>query len=251
MIKKIVFLALAIVPAALWAQEMVPVEDDIIRATVDSGSPYYYPSLLMRYEAGDTTLTNRDYHYLYYGYAYQDSYKPLDPVVGEDNVLMLLEQYPLPDADQSLEIIAAAMRVFRQDPFSPKNLNFMAYSYAMAGDTVNARINADRVEKILWVIDNSGTGIKEGSPKHVLWFSHANDYLASRDLNIYSRMIVSRSVEYVRLTKKDGNIKGYYFDFGRMYWKKPENPERNRQRGGFELNGIKVGRNRNTTTPAR
>ncbi|MCC8035823.1 MAG: DUF4919 domain-containing protein [Rikenellaceae bacterium] len=249
--KKLAVLFIFACPLFVNGQEMVPDEDSILANIIDPASPYYYPSLMLRYEAGDTTLTLRDYHYLYYGYAYQDSYKPLEKIAGEDRVLSLLEQYPVPDTEQAESIIEAAMRVFRQDPFSPKNINFMAYAYSMAGDSVNAAVNLDRVNKILWVIDNSGSGLKEGSPKHILWFSHANDYLASKDLNIYSRMIRSRSVEYVRLTKKDGNAKGYYFDFGRMYWKQPENPDRNRKPGGFELNGIKLGRNRNTETPAR
>ncbi|MCD8072673.1 MAG: DUF4919 domain-containing protein [Alistipes sp.] len=249
--KKLAAILILASPFYLSAQEMVPDEDTILANIIDPGSSHYYPSLILRYEAGDTTLTHQDYHYLYYGYAYQDSYKPLEKLIGEDRVLSLLEQYPVPDPDQAEAIVEAAMRVFQQDPFSPKNLNFMAYAYSMAGDSINAAINLDRINKILWVIDNSGTGLKEASPKHVLWFSHANDYLASKELSIYSRMIRSRSVEYVRLTKKDGDTKGYYFDFGRMYWKQPENPDRNRKSGGFELNGIKLGRNRNTDTPAR
>ncbi|MBO5686220.1 MAG: DUF4919 domain-containing protein, partial [Alistipes sp.] len=53
-----------------------PVEEDILERITDQNSPYYYTGLMMRYENGDSTLTDEDYHYLYYGYAYQAEYKP-------------------------------------------------------------------------------------------------------------------------------------------------------------------------------
>ena len=62
----------------LMATAKIPVEEDIIRQTLDSESPYYYPNLMLRYQSGDDSMTEEDYHYLYYGYAYQDAYKPLN-----------------------------------------------------------------------------------------------------------------------------------------------------------------------------
>ena len=43
--------------------------DAILRETIDTGSPYYYPAIYMRYMSGDTTLTLEDHRHLYYGYA--------------------------------------------------------------------------------------------------------------------------------------------------------------------------------------
>ncbi len=250
--RRLIALLTVIIPLGAAAQAMVPDDDYILRATIDYESPYYYPSLMLRYEAGDTTLTREDYHYLYYGYAFQEAYKPLDPVQGEPRVLALLEAYPEPDSLQAAELVHAAIQVFRQDPFSPRNINFLAYGYAMMGDSVNAAVNADRLEKILWVIGNSGTGLNEKSPRHVLWFAHTNDFIAAQGSSIESRLVKTKTVEYVRLTEKDeNNLKGYYFDFGRIYRNSPDNPVRNRRSEGFELNGIRLGRNRNTDTPTR
>ena len=67
----------------------VPVEEDILDRITDTSSPYYYTGLMMRYNAGDETLTDEDYHYLYYGYAYQDAYKPLNTNPDLDRVLLL------------------------------------------------------------------------------------------------------------------------------------------------------------------
>ena len=64
---KNLLLTLLLLPALAAAK--VPVEEDIVAKTSDPDSPFYYTSLMMRYNAGDETLTDEDYHYLYYGYA--------------------------------------------------------------------------------------------------------------------------------------------------------------------------------------
>lgn len=251
--KKAVLLFLVSIAVAplIGVAQRVPDNDNILKAIINSESPYYYPSLMMRYEVGDTTLTLDDYHYLYYGYAYQDSYKPLESIPAEDKLLMLLEAGE-PTEGGAYELIDYAKEVMKYDPFSPKNINFLTYAYMTVGDEENARINADRFGKILTTIESSGTGLRENSPWHVLWFSHATDVIGSRDLKIGSRTVRSRTVEYVSLQKRDGNVKGYYFDFGRMYWKRPEKPQKEKRVDGFKINGIQVGGGKNNTkTPAR
>ena len=69
--KRLLLLSL-LVPALAAAG--VPDEDMILDRTMDAQSAFYYPALMMRYNAGDETLTDEDYHYLYYGYDYRDEY---------------------------------------------------------------------------------------------------------------------------------------------------------------------------------
>ena len=58
-------------------QLMVPDNEDILRRTIDSDSPYWLPRLLGRYLNGGEGLTDEEYHYLYYGYTYHENYKPV------------------------------------------------------------------------------------------------------------------------------------------------------------------------------
>lgn len=238
---------------ALTAQQRVPDEEDILARIVDGSSEYYYPSLMLRYEAGDTTLTFDDYHYLYYGYAYQEAYRPLEPIEGEAELLMVLERSPEPSFTEASELLHYAKVVMEADPFSPKNLNFMAYAYSIMGDTLNAQVNMDRMEKIFATIASSGTGLRENSPWHVLWFSHASDMVASMGLEILGRQVRTRTVEYIKIIRNNsGDPKGYFFDFGRMYWRRPENtPKRQKRVSGFELNGIPIGGKHSTQAPDR
>ena len=50
-------LLLLLLPALAGAK--TPDENDILDRTLDSSSPFYYPNLMMRYNAGDSTLTPR------------------------------------------------------------------------------------------------------------------------------------------------------------------------------------------------
>lgn len=237
--KRIVLLLLLLLPIVAAAQ-IVPDNEDILKRTIDSSSPYYYPSLMLRYQSGDKTLSLKDYHYLYYGYAYRPEYKPLDTIEAEDRVLMVLERGDLQKHDAE-ELLHYAWEVMSHDPFSPKNLNFMTYAYGILGDSINEAISADRFEKIIATIEGSGSGIKENQPMHVLRFSHAADVLNARGLAIKDRKVVALDTEFIYLTEKDKNgQRGYYFDFGRMYWNRPDEAPKKEQR--WQFNNLPVKR---------
>lgn len=239
-LRLIAAVSLCFVAVTAFAQFNVPDNDKIRLVTNDAASPYYYPALMLRYQGGDTTLTAQDYHYLYYGYAFQDKYQPLEPIIWTDKIYSVFERRDTLDREDAVEIISLAKRVMEQDPFSPGNINYMTYAYGILGDTLNVTINADRFSKILGTIEASGTGLTEKSPWHILWFSHAADLMTTRGYEAVKRNIVSRSVEHVLVPKNDQNIDGFYVDYSRMYWKRPENtPEVNTGKG-FLLNGIKV-----------
>lgn len=220
--------ALSLLPVATIAgAQMVPDNEQILAKTLDAASPFNYTSLMMRYKAGDMTMTIEDYHYLYYGYAFREEYQPLNAIPAESRILAIFDASETPDLAGMEKIIEYGKEVMEADPFSPRNLNFLAYAYGAIGDTVNESINFDRFLKVSEVIEASGNGLKEGTPKHILRFEHAADVLNAQGLAINKRMVVSRTVEYIALEKRDSKgSKGYYFDFSRVYWKKPENMER-------------------------
>lgn len=237
--KKAIFLILLLfLPALSFAQLRVPDNDDIFNRTVDRDSPFYYPALMLRYNAGDLTLTEEDYYYLYYGYAYTDDYSPLSTIPAEDRVLVVFEATENPDYNQMLEIISAAREVMKKDPFSPKNLNFLTYAYGSIGDTINERINHERMTKIINTIAKSGTGEKDNSPMHVIKFSHAADLLTSRGLTITNRRVEAKGIEFISVAERENRNRGYYFDFSRVFWSVPEDmpkPERRWQFNNLPL----------------
>ncbi|MDE7078125.1 MAG: DUF4919 domain-containing protein [Alistipes sp.] len=233
---------LLFIPA--WVGAQVPVEDDILARTLDSSSPFYYTTLMMRYREGDPTLSDLDYHYLYYGYAYQEAYKPLQPSPELDRLLLLASSV---DADhpqtETLEaIIAAGNDVLARDPFSPKVLNLMAFAYDMLGEREQAAAYAARMSGVLRAIFASGDGLSQKSPRHVLMFDHALDVLDAEELSYGKARVISRTVEFVPLLKpylvEGRKRRGFYFDFGRVYWNKPEGYTYKRDRT-WQFNNLK------------
>lgn len=214
--------------APLCGGAKIPDEEDILRQTMNSTSPYYYPNLMLRYRAGDDTMTEEDYHYLYYGYAYQDAYKPLNTNPDMDRAMMIAQTINFDDPSrESLEkLISAVTDALERDPFSPGMLNLLAFAYGKLGDARNEQINYNRMNCILSTIEESGDGLRESSARHILMFGHALDLLSAHDRHYGKARIVSRSVEYVPLLEpvrtEEGRVKGYYFDYSRIYRNKPD-----------------------------
>ncbi len=225
MIKKILTIAL-LLPTMLWAK--VPDEEDILLKITDTQSGVYYPDLMLRFEMGDITLTEEEYHYLYYGYQYRDEYRPTESNPQLDNLIVLAAEIdPDKPSVSTLEsVISLADQILMRDPFNPKVWNILAYAYGALGDHIKEREAYDRVNKILQTIDSSGDGLREKSPKHILMLDHALDFMASQSLNPARAMVISRDVQFVPIKvpiKVDGKrFKGYYFDYSRIYKNKPE-----------------------------
>lgn len=228
-----------IIDQILSTQEypQAPDNDAILAATVNSASPYYYPALFMRYTSGDMSLTLEDFRHLYYGYAYRPNYRPLESVASNDRILMILEANANPTAEDCQNIIAQAEEVLRYEPFNPGTLNFLTYAYGLLGDTINEQKSAYKMDMVLRTIASSGTGLTEDSPWHVLYTSHSLDFCAWLEQIMYKRIIISRTVEFISLSKPEGRLKGYYFDYGRVYWNKPET-YKGQISNGLQLNGV-------------
>jgi hypothetical protein len=221
--RKILAIVLAMWAAGAQAQVRVPSEDDILANTLSPESPYFYRPMLERYMAGDTSLTAEHYFYLYYGWAYEPGYDARAPLPGEEAIADIFARQGSaaytgqPTSDEARALLEAARLNMLVDPFSPSNINIMTFACELLGDTVGARVNADRFQKIVAAITSSGTGLRERSPWHILRYSHADDIIEARGLKIINRQVRSRDVEYIQVERNAKGVKGYFFNFGRIY----------------------------------
>ena len=228
----------------LMAQEnnvRVPDEDDILHQTLSATSPYYYTNLMLKYRSGAEKLTEEEYFYLYYGYLYQESYRPFVDNRALDEMLLIMSSIDveMPSVAQLQSLIESGLEAMELDPFNPKVLNMLAFAYGALGDAQREQLYFDHLNGVLHTIESSGTGLKESSPWHILMFSHAYDLLASKGYQYGQSRIISRNVEYVPLTKvlKD-KIKGFYFDYSRVYRNKPDEVVIKRDRT-WQFNNLK------------
>lgn len=230
--KKLILLLLSslLITSSLMAQEAtqeprVPEEEDILRQTLSTSSPYYYTNLMMKYRLGTEEMSDMEYYYLYYGYVYQESYRPFATNKALDDMFNVMSGLnpSQPTVGQLEALIEYGVASMELDPFNPKVLNIMAYAYGALGDSQREKQYYNHLNGILRAIESSGTGLKEESPWHILMFSHAYDVVASKGYAYNESKIISRSVEFIPLMKKTHDkIKGYYFDYSRIYRNKPE-----------------------------
>ncbi len=204
---------------------VVPTEEEILSKTLDVTSPYYYTNLMLKYRSGAESLTAEEYYYLYYGYYYSEEYRPFVENKAFDAMVDVMAGLnPSQPTIGQLEIlIERGTEALEVDPFSPKVLNIMAYAYGALEDKERELLYFNHLNGILGAIERSGTGLKEESPWHILMFSHAYDLLASKSYIYNEARIISRSVEFVPLrTKSHDGTKGFYFDYSRIYSRKPD-----------------------------
>lgn len=217
----------------------VPTEDDILAKTLSTDSPYFYRPMMMRYMEGDATLTDDHYYYLYYGYAYEADYDAHRELPGRASMSDILRRTENPTREEALAIAEAGRLNMTVDPFSPGNLNLMTWAYETAGDTLNARLSAARFRGVVKAITSSGTGAREKSPWHILRFSHADDVVAARGFTTVDRQVRSRTVEYIQVDRNRVGVKGFFFDYGRIYWKPYDGPRVERERNWL-FNGYPI-----------
>ena len=247
MIRRLLSIILLVValPVAAMAQEdnkvRVPDEEDILRQTLSTSSPYYYTNLLLKYHNGSEKLTADEYFYLYYGYLYQEDYRPFSKNEALDEMLMLMSSVDTskPSVSQLEAIIERGVDALNIDPFNPKVLNILAFAYGALGDSRREQLYYDHLNNILATIESTGTGLKEGSPWHVLMFSHAYDLLAAKGYQYGEGKIISRTVEFVPVVKRASEkTKGFYFDYSRVYRNKPDDVTFKRERT-WQFNNLK------------
>lgn len=223
--KRLLLLLALLLPLMGWAK--IPDEDDILRKTMDSSSPFYYPNLLMRYNNLER-LSEEEYHYLYYGYAYHENYKPTatNNAVDELYASMLGLNTDRPETQQIEQIISVCNDAMMVDPFNPTVLNMLIFAYGARADKQKEEAYFYHLQGILETIKSSGDGRSEKYPMHIIMFSHAVDVVSSMGVASKRPEIISRSVEYIPLVEPrrvpDGKIKGFYFDYSRIYRNKPE-----------------------------
>ncbi|MBE6198084.1 MAG: DUF4919 domain-containing protein [Rikenellaceae bacterium] len=229
-------LSLFVVASAIGA---TPNNDRIFANINDVDSPFYYPNLILRYKEGKP-MSKEEYHHLYYGYAFQPSYKPLEVNSAMARVQEVMARISIdkPSIHDIDELIAAGLAAMEHDPFSPTLLNILVYAYGASGDRVRELAYSDHLNGILRCIEESGDGLKEKSPMHIIMFSHGLDYIASKNINYLKGRIISRTVEFVPFDFPKDKVKGFYFDYSRIYWNKPENYTFKRERT-WQFNNLK------------
>jgi len=110
----IIFFALS---ASVWSQQLPGLAVDSLYAKVKNpNSAFFYDSLFARYSRGDRGLSDRDFHYLYYGFIFHDGYDPEGDRSNEESFFQQIDNKNYASAYQT------GIELLRQDPFHPEYL---------------------------------------------------------------------------------------------------------------------------------
>ncbi|MFI3298872.1 MAG: DUF4919 domain-containing protein [Rikenellaceae bacterium] len=197
-----------------------PPDMDVVRAAITNpASDYYYESLFERYEALDSTLTFDDYFHLYYGFAEQVSYMPLLDNTARTELEEILSGRSTPTVSDYERAIVLINTILTIEPFNLRDINALAYVYAMVGDESRAEQLMQRVEVIAQVIMSTGTGLAEKEPWWIIYFAHAEDIVSLLGHTQQGiPIIISKDVELLSIVKEKGRKqKGCYFNYSLIY----------------------------------
>ena len=153
-IKIIVILSVALFQS-LYGQKISNIDFDEIKLAIqDSSSIYYYPLLIERYQQFDTTFTEREYKYIYYGNIYSDRYNPYG-MTGNDNGIKFFDLFKQGKFD---EAIPYGQEIINENPVNLRILFRILVCYHNLGDRQSAQKYANMYFPLLDVIYNSGDG---------------------------------------------------------------------------------------------
>lgn len=218
MCRTIFFLALLFIPVGLFAQDddddyRVPDYGSINEMTHDPNSAFYYPNLMERYKNNDTTLGQRDYTMLYFGYPLQKQYNPLTGFEIEDeNIKRIFSKDKLLAADLQ-DIIKESKNYLEKFPFDLKKLNLVFIASKELGDSTTQNIYLEKIRKIALTILSTGDGMHKETAFHVI--SLPDEYAMIKMLGYQydgTAQLAGNNCSFLSIAGNSDNIGGFYFN---------------------------------------
>lgn len=137
-------------------EKLDPVDLDFVKAQIlDPSSPYFYPSLMQRFEQNETIMTALDYRMLYLGTMFQEDYNPYRRSIYTDMVepLTFKTRHTRAELDTMIKYTSLALA---DTPFDLSQMNFLIYALREKGKVNLANIWQYRMNRLLESIVSSG-----------------------------------------------------------------------------------------------
>jgi hypothetical protein len=196
-----------------------PVDFKTVRSAVTSKkSVFYYPVLFERYRNNDTTLSHEEFRYLYYGYTFQDEYRPY-AVHDADSLVTDLMGKDNPTTEDFSVILGHCREILQLHPFSIRILLTSAIACSRMGNTIEATLYYFKYRSILSAILSSGDGATEQSAWSVILISDEVELIRSLEFvpSGKQKMIAKSLCEFIYVMANDYGVEGFYFDISRPF----------------------------------
>lgn len=195
-----------------YAQQVLTVNFTEVEASITNAtSPFYYPTLMERFQKFDSTLTAQDFHHIYYGNYFQLEYLPYSTNESQKQLYNLLRTREFNEA------LIHGKLAFTQEPLNLKVLFGMYVCYSNLGETKLADNYLFLYYGLLSALFNSGDGKSVETAFVVLSVDDEYEMVASLNLRVKKQELVLGPTDVLHVEKnKSSKKKGPKYK--RMYF---------------------------------
>ena len=212
----LLFFSLVFISGAKAQSEVEKPDFDAIASIVnDKNSASYYPRLMERFMANDSTLLLEDYRNLYYGFAMQEDYNPyrISPFAKKVNEYSSAESLDGAQCDSIIKYSTLAIGDF---PFDTRSMNMLIYAFQNKGLAAQQKIWTDKLRNIIDAVLSSGDGLSEDSPYYVIYAPHEYELINLQGLTAKKQVLANAYTDYVTVEPNDFDVTGFYFNISKL-----------------------------------
>ncbi|MBQ9864285.1 MAG: DUF4919 domain-containing protein [Bacteroidales bacterium] len=201
-----------------------PNYEQIKKDCTDKHSFRYYPNLVKRFAAVDTSLQVEDLQTLYYGQAFLDGYNPYQRYDEFDQIRAIMNKDEAPTIEDTRMIVKLANAVIAKNPAEPMAYYYKFVGQSMAceyfgGDTAEMQKSQLQFQMLFYTIASTGNGITPEVAMHVVNTSH--EYMMMNMYGFSSRQQALMSIEghnydMFVLDSNDYAVDTLYFNIDRI-----------------------------------
>jgi len=193
--------------------------EEIRKASTDEKSRYYYPKLLKDFMANDTTMTDVDFQYFYYGTLFQEDYDPYRPQANHEELARLAplfnkKQWSRAERKQILDF---ALNSLSDNPVNLRQLTNRIFVYEQNGKFDLAKIWQYKLNHLLLVIASSGNGTDPENAWTIVYPQDEYDFLNLSGITAREAQFKEPYYDYIIVNPKTPTSPaGYYFNISEL-----------------------------------
>lgn len=205
--------------ATAYAQESDMEQPDfnaIKKEVNDPRSPYYYPTLIQKYNSNDTTMTDDEFRYYYLGYTFQEDYNPYRTSEFAHQIDHLYKQNKKLSVAEYENLVKFAKQTLDDDPFDLRQINILIHGLKGLKRYRDAAVWQYRLDNLIDAIISTGDGTTPETAWHVIYPNHEYIILNCLGMKGVDFVFVEPYYDYVEIEKNTRRIEGFYFNVKRI-----------------------------------
>lgn len=187
-----------------------PSYNKIEKSISKKSSAYYYPGLMSRYLAADTTLDLAEKRHLYYGYSFHKDYSPYGQPSYSDSLQSIFEG-SAENVDSEL-MLRYCDSILAEDPFHMNALNYSLYAAEQLGDTNKFNSRLFQFQSVIEALMSTGHGTSMEKAFYVISTSDEYALLNYLGFEFGGEQSLIEHFDYLKVAENDAGIEGLYFE---------------------------------------